>query len=80
MTNVVQLFPTADAPTVLRSIASGIENGEYPETDCTVILGSRIFHAGTVDDGEAAMEAVWNMTYGIHKLMFTALAAEAGLD
>lgn len=78
MTNVVQLFPTADAPTILRSIASAIESGEYPKTDCTVILGSRIFHAGTVDDAEAAQEAVWNMTYGIHKLMFTALSAEVG--
>lgn len=59
----------AHSPTALRYIADGIEEGRYDGTSVTVIAGSDVFHAGCIDKAQAAQEAVWNMTYGTHKLM-----------
>ena len=76
---VVMLRPMMDVPTGLRNIADAIEAGEYDYfTDCTVVLGTNIFSLGEVDDSRAAVNAVWDMTYGIHKLMAMGLTGEDG--
>lgn len=72
MSNVVQLKPSMNAADALRDIANRIESGEL-ENEVTVICGTEVFHAGVFDDGVAATNAVWNMTYGIHKLMNRAI-------
>ena len=69
MSNVSQIKASANAPTALRNIADQIESGELGDTEATVVVGSDVFHVGCVDSGEAAGNAVWNMTYGIHKLI-----------
>lgn len=50
----------------LRNIAD-----DMPEdiTDATLIMGGEVYHLGTVDNAISAQEAIWNMTFGIHKLM-----------
>lgn len=67
--SVIRMFPNQHIPTGLRNIAEGIEDGEYSGDDCTLIIGSDVFHLGCSDDAQAATDAVFNMTLGIHKLM-----------
>jgi hypothetical protein len=50
-----------------------MDRGEFTEREVTVIAGPDVFHVGCVDDARAAEQAVWNMTYGVHKLMARAL-------
>lgn len=79
MGDVVSMFPSTDVPSVLRSIADGIDDGTYEDCDCTLVIGARVFHIGTIDDQQAAMEAIWNLTRGIHKLQFQVDIHESGL-
>ena len=65
----MHLRQNTNVPLALRNIADSIESGEIDVDDCTVIAGSDVFHIGTVSDSDAAEKAVWNMTYGIHKMM-----------
>jgi len=67
--NIIQLRPCGDAAGTLRAIAEMMDAGEIEATECTVIAGADVFHCGEIDDGRAAEQAVWNMNYGIHKLM-----------
>jgi hypothetical protein len=69
MSNVFQIKPCAVPQIALRNIADGMDSGEFCAENVTIIAGTEVFHCGCVDDARAAMEAVWNMTYGIHKLM-----------
>jgi len=69
MSNVISLKPSLNIPEALRNIADSIENGKNIVTDCTVIAGFNIYHLGCMDDGEAARDAVFNMTYGLQKIM-----------
>lgn len=66
---VVSLYPCANVAEGLRNIANQVEEGELPDDGCTVICGSDVFHLGCVDDAQAAGDAVFNMTYGLHLLM-----------
>lgn len=66
MTTPVLLRPHTDIQATLRRIAD--ECTEDVE-DCTLIIGENIYHLGTANDAQAAQEAIWNMTYGINKLM-----------
>ena len=68
MTKIVNLFGY-DVSTALRNIADGIDEGKFEDTGCTVICGTDVFYCGNVDDNTAATEAIWDMTFGIHRLM-----------
>ena len=70
--SVIMIKPCAHPPTALRNIADAMESGEFTMQDVTVIAGTEVFHCGQVDDAKAATEAVWNMVYGISKLMYRA--------
>ena len=74
MSNVIQLFPLMDIANGLRAIADNIDDSECES--CTVVLGTEVYHLGTIDDITAASNAIWDMTYGIHKLMSAALEQE----
>lgn len=67
--NVTPLIPRNHAPTALRNIADGMEDGDIPAVEVTVIVGSDVYHLGATSDDRAAESAVFNMTMGIHKLM-----------
>ena len=69
MKNVIPIKPCASAVTTLRNIADMIESGELKADKVTVIAGSEVYQGGVFDDGEALKEAVFSMTFGIHKLM-----------
>lgn len=57
----------------LRGIADDIDVGELQVDNATLIMGTEVYHMGTVSDQTAVMEAVWNMNFGITKLMAAAL-------
>lgn len=71
MSNVKQIKPCSNASEALRDIADMIDRGEISK-EATIIAGSEIFHCGVYDDASAAQDAVWNMIYGISKLMLAA--------
>ena len=76
MDNVIQLNPYQNIPEALRDIAEAYENKEYEGEDCTLIIGTDVFHLGPVSPSQAAVNAIWNMTFGIHKLMNRAVNGE----
>ena len=68
--NVVHIVGNLDVPATLRRIASEIESDPDPQKHhATLIINDTVYHMGTVDHARAAEQAVWNMTYGIHKIM-----------
>lgn len=69
MDNVTLIKASIDIPTALRNIADGIESGDFVGDNCTVIIGKDVFHSGDFNEALAIVNAVWNMTFGIHKLM-----------
>jgi len=78
MDNIFHINSNWSAPEALRNIADAIEQGEYEDNEATVIIGTDVFHVGQSDDAKAAENAVWNMTFGIHKLMN--MAVKVGND
>lgn len=73
MGEVLQLKPCVNVVTALRNIADGIESGELEADSITLISPPDIYHLGVFDDGAAAQDAIFNMTYGIHKMMNAAM-------
>jgi len=73
MSNVVTLRPNEDIPETLRRIADDIDAGIFHGITCTMILDTEIFAMGQVPDDNLTQSAVWDMTYGIHKLMSAGL-------
>lgn len=69
MKNVVQLKPCANASVALRNIADQLDSGELDVDEVTVIAGTEIFQCGQYDEAKAVEGAVFNMTFGIHKIM-----------
>lgn len=76
MSNIVQFKPCANLAVALRNIADQIESGEMACEEMTIICPPDVFHLGVIDDGQAAEHAIFNMNYGIHKLMKAATDAE----
>jgi hypothetical protein len=76
MDNVIQLNPSINASQTLRNIADRMDSGEIEASECTVIAGTDIFHCGAINDARAAESDVFNMTFGIHKLMKMCNTAE----
>ena len=73
MSNVFQIKPCAHLPTALRNIANSIEAGDLADSEATLIIGSEVYHLGRITDERAAESAVFNMVYGILKIMQPAL-------
>jgi len=48
----------------------------YEAESCSLVIGSDIFHLGTFDDADAAEKTIWDLTYGIHKLMKQAVGVD----
>jgi len=69
MGTVVSIKPCANVSEALRNIADSIDDGDLVAEDCTLVIGTDVFHLGCVDDGKAAVDATFNLTLGIHKLM-----------
>ena len=76
MSNVIQLKPNSNGSDALRNIADMMDAGEIPN-EATVVCGVNVFHVGVYDDGEAARDAIFNMTIGIAKL---AIAVVESID
>lgn len=70
MGTVKHLHTALNTPERLRWLADAIERGEF-EPRVTLISGTEVFNFGSPQD-LAAQEAIWHMTYGIHKLMMAA--------
>jgi len=66
---VIHIFGYIPAPEALRKIADAMEAGKYDDKEATLVVGDQIFHAGMVDDERASEQAIFNLTFGIHKLM-----------
>ena len=67
---IVPLHPSTNVAASLRQLADDITAGAYDHTaDCTVVLGTHVFYFGEVEASRAAVNAVWDLTYAIHKLM-----------
>lgn len=67
---VVELDPGAishDVVVGLRKLADMIESGEVDGTSITCCNGAEIFHYGK---GCVAKDACWNLTQGLHYLMY----------
>lgn len=75
MSNVMQIKPCANASKALRNIADMLDSGELDVDEVTVIAGTEIFQCGIFDDAKAAEGAIFNMTFGIHKLMNATMKA-----
>jgi len=52
----------------LRNIADEIDEGVLKTDDCTLVMNGEVFHLGTHDDSQSAVEAVFNMAVGIVKI------------
>jgi len=66
---VVKLFRDQSVSDGLKNIANYVDSGELPDESCTLIIGTEVIHLGCVSDEQAATDAIFNMTLGIHKLM-----------
>lgn len=75
--NIRQLKPCGNAVLALRNIADQIESGEINAEECTVIVGAEVYHCGQHNDTIAVTNAVFNMVFGISKIM---IAANGGSD
>ena len=69
MDNIFNIKPCTDLANSLRDIASGLENGALEGDSCTLIINNAVFHLGTFDDDKALEKSIFDMTFGIHKLM-----------
>ena len=68
MTEIVNLFGSSTEQ-ALRNIADMIRDGDIPDNPATIIIGTEVFHTGNMPIEQSVMEAVWDMNFGIHKLM-----------
>ena len=68
MSKVINLFGN-DTETALRNIADMIKDGEIPNDNATIIIGTDVYQTGNVPIEQAVMESIFNMNMGIHKLM-----------
>jgi hypothetical protein len=67
---IVPLHPSTDVAVRLHQLADDIAAGAYDHTaDRTVVLGTHVFYFGEIEASRAAVNAVWDLTYAIHKLM-----------
>ena len=71
---LIHLQPSsASVPDGLRNIADQYEAGDYGDEPATIVIGREVFHIGTRGDDKAAVNAVFDLQLGIHKLMAAAI-------
>ena len=63
-----KLITRTNISKILRSLADEIECSDNPPGDCTIILGTEVYHLGCVDYNKARVAAIFNMTHGLHQL------------
>ncbi len=80
MSDVIQIKPCVNVSATLRCIADDIDAGIYEAETCTFIIGTCLFHLGSFTDECAAERALWDMQYGINKLMKSALSIDGELN
>lgn len=66
---IVPISPCANIPAMLRKLADEIEEGAIICDRVTLIAGREVRCFGPVDDARAAEQAIFDMTWGIHRLM-----------
>lgn len=76
--SVVPISKAMDVPARLRDLADQIEDAADPMVRVTMVVGSNVYCWGPVDNDRAAEGAIFDMTYGIHKLM--ALSVKMNLE
>lgn len=70
MAEIINLYRSA--PDMLRRIADLMESSEIIDDECTLVTGQEIWHCGGSDNLVAA-RAVFNLQFGIHKMMTAAV-------
>ena len=66
----VHSLPCTDIVAGLRSIATSIENGEFPKCDSlTWVYGTKVGQLGTSSSSVAAREAVFDLNVGLSVIM-----------
>jgi hypothetical protein len=65
MNNVVSIKPNSNVKQGLQNIVDAYEG----EENATVLMGGKIYHLGCVSDGQAAADALWNISTAQYKLM-----------
>jgi len=71
----MQIKPCVNASKALRNIADRLDSGDLDADEVTVIVGTEIFQCGQFDAAKAVEGAIFNMTFGIHKLMNATMKA-----
>lgn len=66
---VVPIADCTDTPARLRELADKIETSGSSQVTVTIIVGSDVYCWGPLTDQRAAEAAIFDMTFGIHKLM-----------
>ena len=69
MNNVIYIRKCQNAPIALRELADRIESGAAGSQNVTVINTPDVYHFGAGSDEQAALEALFNLNYAIHKMM-----------
>lgn len=74
--NVVHLNLYHDAPKCLRNLADAIEKGEDPHLlgSVTVVAGVKLLHMGETPEQYAAQQALFNLQFGVQRLMSAAVS------
>lgn len=72
----VPIIECVNIPETLRVIAADIESGRIKPKDCTIVMGTEVYHLGAVHPDQMAVNAVWNLNYALHKIMGMALSNE----
>lgn len=73
MSNVVSLYPCGNVVEGLRRIADQLESGELQHNRVTLVAGNEIFQVGTVNNSQAAKDAVFDLNVGLALLMQSAI-------
>ena len=72
MGDVINIKPNLSVSEGLRNIADMFDRGEFGDAnsfDCTVVIGTSIFHLGCFNDEDAAANTLFDLTLGIQLLM-----------
>lgn len=78
MNKVIPIKNSINMPGTLRRIARLIDIGEIETDSVTVIAGTEVFNAGIVNDEKSIERAIFDMNFGIHKIMTAAVEGDRG--
>lgn len=78
MTKITEIKPCVNAQETLRRIAKLMDSGKINCSSVTIIAGQDVFQCGEFNDDDAVVNAVYNMNFGIAKLMKAELSEIEG--